>query len=127
VALVVALLLAFFVLDEPWDVVVVVGALVLEVGEIVFWFWYSKRRRVQVGAETLIGRPGVVITECRPHGQVRVDGEIWAARCASSADVGTAVRVEGLEGLTLLVVSDHLTGSGASRESARADPRPLGT
>jgi len=106
VALVVALLLAFFVLDGPWDVLVVVGALVLEVGEIVFWFWYSKRRRVQVGAETLIGRPAVVITECRPLGQVRVDGEIWAARCDSGADVGTTVRVEGLEGLTLLVRPD---------------------
>lgn len=105
-ALVVALLLAFFVLDGPWDVLVVVGALVLEVGEIVFWFWYSKRRRVQVGAETFIGRPAVVITECRPLGQVRVDGEIWAARCDSGADVGTTVRVEGLEGLTLLVRPD---------------------
>jgi membrane protein implicated in regulation of membrane protease activity len=106
VALVVALLLAFFVLDGPWDVLVVVGALVLEVGEIVFWFWYSKRRRIQVGAETLIGRPGVVITECSPLGQVRVAGEIWAARCASGAGVGTAVRVEALEGLTLLVQPD---------------------
>ena len=105
-ALVVALLLAFFVLDGPWDVLVVVGALVLEVGEIVFWFWYSKRRRVQVGAETFIGRPAVVITECRPLGQVRVDGEIWAARCDSGADVGTTVRVEGLEGLTLLARPD---------------------
>lgn len=105
-ALVVALFLAFFVLDSPWSLIVVVGAVVLEVAEIPFWFWYSKRRSVQVGAETLIGRPGVVITECRPLGQVRVDGEIWAARCVSGADVGTAVRVEGLEGLTLLVVPD---------------------
>jgi membrane-bound serine protease (ClpP class) len=106
VALVVALLLAFFVLEGPWDVLVVVGAIVLEVGEIVFWLWYSKRRQVQVGAETLIGRPGVVIKACRPLGQVRVDGEIWAARCVSGADVGTAVRVEGLEGLTLRVLAD---------------------
>jgi len=106
VALVVALLLAFFVLDGPWDVLVVVGALVLEVGEIVFWFWYSKRRRVQVGAETFIGRAAVVITECRPLGQVRVGGEIWAARCDAGADVGTTVRVEGLEGLTLLARPD---------------------
>jgi membrane protein implicated in regulation of membrane protease activity len=103
VALVVALLLAFFVLDEPWSVLVVVGAIVVEVAEIPFWFWYSRRRSAQVGAETLIGRPAVVITECRPLGQVRVDGEIWAARCVSGADVGTAVRVEGRDGLTLLV------------------------
>ncbi len=102
-ALVVALLLAFFVLDGPWDVLVVVGALVLEVGEILFWFWYSKRRRVQVGAETLIGLPGVVITACRALGQVRVGGEIWAARCATGADVGTEVRVEGRDDLTLVV------------------------
>jgi len=103
VALVVALLLAFFVLDAPWSVLVVVGALVVEAAEIPFWFWYSRRRGVQVGAETLIGRPGVVITACRPLGQVRVDGEIWAARCESGADIGTAVRVENRDGLTLVV------------------------
>jgi membrane protein implicated in regulation of membrane protease activity len=103
VALVVALLLAFFVLDEPWGVLVVVGALILEVGEIFFWFWYSQRRHVQVGAETLIGRPGVVITACRPLGQVRVGGEIWAARCASGANIGTEVRVAGRDDLTLIV------------------------
>ena len=102
-ALVVALLLAFFVLDRPWDLLVVVGAIVLEVAEIPFWFWFSRRRSVQVGAETLIGRPGVVITECRPFGQVRLDGEIWAARCSDGAAVGTAVRVDGRDGLTLLV------------------------
>ncbi len=102
-ALVVALLLAFFVLDAPWSVLVVVGALVLEVGEIVFWFWYSRRRNVQVGAETLIGRPGVVITQCRPLGQVRVGGEIWAARCELGVDVGAPVRVEGRDELTLVV------------------------
>jgi membrane protein implicated in regulation of membrane protease activity len=96
VALVVALLLAFFVLDAPWSVLVVVGAIVLEVGEIGFWFWYSRRRNVQVGAETLIGRPGVVITQCRPLGQVRVGGE-------SGVDVGAQVRVEGRDELTLVV------------------------
>jgi membrane protein implicated in regulation of membrane protease activity len=103
VALVVALLLAFFVLDRPWSVLVVVGALVLEVAEIVFWFWYSRRRNVQVGAETLIGRPGVVITQCRPLGQVRVGGEIWAARCELGVDVGAPVRVESRDELTLVV------------------------
>jgi membrane protein implicated in regulation of membrane protease activity len=45
----------------------------------------------------------VVITACRPLGQVRVDGEIWAARCESGADIGTAVRVEDRDGLTLVV------------------------
>lgn len=102
-ALVVALLLALFVLDGPWDVLVVVGALALELGEIFFWMWYSRRRRVQVGAETLLGADAVVVTGCHPRGQVRVGGEIWDARCASGADVGAAVRVVGRDALTLLV------------------------
>lgn len=102
-ALVVALLLALFVLDEPWDVLVVVGALVLEVGEIGFWFWYSRRRSVQVGAETLIGRFADVVTACTPRGQVRLDGETWDARCAEGAPAGSRVRVVGREGLTLEV------------------------
>jgi membrane-bound serine protease (ClpP class) len=103
VALVVALLLAFFVLDEPWDLLVVVGALLLEIGEVFFWFWYTRRRRIQVGAETLIGREGVVVTPCRPRGQVRLQGEIWDARCEAGAAAGERVRVVGREGLTLAV------------------------
>jgi len=103
VALVVALLLAFFVLDEPWDALVVVGALLLEIGEVFFWFWYTRRRRVQVGAETLIGLEGVVVTPCRPRGQVRLQGEIWDARCEAGAAAGELVRVVGRDGLTLAV------------------------
>jgi membrane-bound serine protease (ClpP class) len=103
VALVVALLLAFFVLDEPWDLLVVVGALLLEIGEVFFWFWYTRRRRIQVGAETLIGLEGVVVTPCRPRGQVRLQGEIWDARCEAGAAAGERVRVVGREGLTLAV------------------------
>jgi len=106
VTLVVALLLALFVLDEPWDVFVVVGALVLEVVEIGFWFWYSRRRGVQVGAETLIGATAVVVTPCRPRGQVRLQGEIWDARCDRGADAGASVRVAARDGLTLVVVRD---------------------
>lgn len=102
-ALAVALLLALFVLDEPWDAIVVVGALVLELGELAFWFWYTRRRGAQVGAETLIGREAVVVTPCRPGGQVRLDGEIWEARCSAGANAGERVRVVAREGLTLEV------------------------
>jgi membrane protein implicated in regulation of membrane protease activity len=103
VTLAVALLLAIFVLDEPWDVIVVVGALVLEVGEIFGWMWYTKRRRVQVGAETLIDLEALVLKPCRPRGQVRVQGEIWEAYCEDGADIGDSVRITGRDGLTLFV------------------------
>jgi membrane-bound serine protease (ClpP class) len=105
VTLVVALLLALYVLDEPWDVLVVVGAIVVEVGEIFFWVWYSKRRRIQVGAETLIGAVGVVVVPCRPRGQVRLQGELWEAWCDAGADRGERVRVVAREGLRLEVVA----------------------
>lgn len=82
---------------------VVVGALVLEVAEIGFWFWYSKRRRIQAGAETLIGDAAVVVTPCRPVGQVRVQGELWEAYCRDGADAGARVRVLAREGLRLVV------------------------
>jgi membrane-bound ClpP family serine protease len=103
VTLVVALLLALYVLDDPWGAIVVVGAIFVEIGEVFFWFWYSKRRRVQVGAETLIGLEGVVVTPCRPRGQVRLQGELWDARCEAGAAAGQRVRVVAREGLTLAV------------------------
>jgi membrane protein implicated in regulation of membrane protease activity len=103
VTLVVALLLALYVLDRPWDVVVVVGAIVVEVGEIFFWIWLSKRRRPQVGAETLIGAEAVVVTPCQPRGQVRVAGELWDALCDAGAETGDLVRIVGRRGLTLVV------------------------
>ena len=102
-ALVVALLLAVFVLDRPWNVLVVVGALFLEVAEIFGWMWYARRGSAQVGAETLIGARGAVLSACRPRGQVRVQGEIWDAVCEAGADPGDRVRVTARDGLTLMV------------------------
>lgn len=100
---VVALLLALFVLPHPWGVVAIVGALFVEVGEAWFWIWLSRRRRVVVGAEALVGAEAVVVTPCRPEGQVRIAGELWRARCESGADAGERVSVLRVSGLTLEV------------------------
>ena len=45
-----------FVLPDQWDLPVVLAAAVIEVAETFFWLWYSRRRRVQMGPETLVGR-----------------------------------------------------------------------
>jgi membrane protein implicated in regulation of membrane protease activity len=103
VLLVLAILLAVFVLDQPWSTVVVVVAAVIEVAEIFFWLWYSKRRRVQVGPETLIGRRAEVVHACMPEGQVKLQGELWRARCEEGARSGDRVRVMGREELVLVV------------------------
>ena len=98
-----AIFLAVFVVPAPWGVVLVGAAAVVEIGETFFWVWYSKRRRIQAGAETLIGARAQVAATCRPVGQVRVAGELWGARCERGAEPGETVRIVGRDGLTLLV------------------------
>ena len=101
--LVVAILLAVFVLEEPWTWVAVFAGATFELGEATFFIWWSKRRRAVVGAEVLIGQRALVAAECRPVGQVRLVGELWQARCDPGADVGEEVIVRALDGLTLVV------------------------
>jgi len=103
VLFVAAILLALFVLESPWDAVVLGVAAVAELAELAAWIRYSRRRRIQVGAETLVGGVGDVVRECRPLGQIRLDGEFWEARCDQGADIGDQVRVIGRDGLTLVV------------------------
>src|SRR3954452_18698577 len=103
-ALVVAILLAFFVLPSPWGVVAVVLAALWEVGEGWFMIRWTQRHRAQVGAEALIGRTGKVVVACMPRGQVAVSGERWQAECVAGAAVGEQVVIERIDGLTLLVV-----------------------
>jgi membrane protein implicated in regulation of membrane protease activity len=90
-------------IESAWGWVLVGFAGVVDVAETFFWVWLSRRKRTQVGAETLVGKEAVVVTGCYPEGQVRVQGEIWKARCDDSADPGDRVSVEGIDGLTLRV------------------------
>ena len=92
---------------EPWGVLLIAAGAVVEVGETLFWIWFSKRRRAVVGAEALVGRTAEVARACRPLGVVRLDGELWQARCEEGADRGDQVWVVALEGLTLLVERDR--------------------
>jgi membrane protein implicated in regulation of membrane protease activity len=103
VLLVGSVLLAVFVLSMPWSAVVVGIAALVEVGETFFWIWLSRRGRVQAGPETLIGARAEVVSACRPMGQVRVQGELWQARCDTGVEAGETVRVASRDGLTLVV------------------------
>ncbi len=96
-------LLAIFVLEEPWNWVAVALGATFELAESGFLIWWSKRRRVAVGAETLVGRRAVVSVDCMPEGQVKVAGEIWRARCAGGAGVGDEVVIREVDGLMLVV------------------------
>jgi membrane-bound serine protease (ClpP class) len=95
--------LAIFVVPDGWRLPVVIGFAILEVAETTITWHISRRGAPKVGAETLIGATGRVVTDFRPTGTVRVHGEVWQARCDTGAAVGQRVRVVGRERLTLLV------------------------
>ena len=101
------LLVAGFVflllLPSPWNLIIFVACIPLFLGELAFWNRTVRHRRVQAGAETLIGKTGTVVSTCRPDGQVRLGGEIWEARCAEGADPGETVTVVSRDDLTLVV------------------------
>lgn len=99
----IALLLAIFLLPSPWGFVVVACALVIDVLEVSVGLWYSKRRRATVGTNALVGVTGVALGDLFPEGQVKVNGEIWRARCEAGCDAGAAVVVRAVNGLTLEV------------------------
>ncbi len=90
-------------LPTPWNVIGFIVVLPIWVLELLAWNRTVKHRRKAVGAQTLIGKDAVVSTPCRPVGQVRLNGEIWEARCDAGASPGDRVRVIDRDGLTLVV------------------------
>jgi NfeD-like C-terminal, partner-binding len=78
----------------------------------------------QPGGEGLVGERGEVIVRCAPLGRVRLRGEIWNARCEGPLELGEEVRVEAVDGLTLVVAR----ASNATRRTALgATPSPAPT
>jgi membrane-bound serine protease (ClpP class) len=117
--LLLSVLLATFVVRWPWSLVIVSVGVVVEVGEVVWGRRLAKRWRPRTGPEAMIGKRAKVVSTCRPDGQVRVQGELWEASCALGADIGDKVRIEALEGLTLVVVPQS---SGETAGSAATPP-----
>jgi membrane protein implicated in regulation of membrane protease activity len=100
---VIVALVLLIALPHPWNVAGFAAGLVCFAGEVAFWHRTVRRHRTVVGAQTLIGRQATVISPCRPTGQVRVSGTIWAARCEAGADAGDTVKVVDRDRLTLVV------------------------
>jgi membrane-bound serine protease (ClpP class) len=65
----------------------------------------SQRQAPQGGAAELVGSQGDVRVTLDPEGQIFVDGALWRAKAkdGSRIDAGNRVRIEAVEGLTLLV------------------------
>jgi membrane protein implicated in regulation of membrane protease activity len=95
--------LAIFVVPFPWNIPILVLFGAIEIAETLGTWAWSRRGEPKVGIETLVGAIGRVVTDCRPRGTVRIKGEMWRARCAAGASMGTRVRVVGREELVLIV------------------------
>jgi membrane protein implicated in regulation of membrane protease activity len=93
------ILLAVFVVPWPWGIVTVAVGGLLDIGESFAFVKWSRRRRSPVGVEALVGRTAVVATPA----QVRVAGELWAARSEETLHAGEEVEVTAVDGLTLEV------------------------
>ena len=94
-----------FLLPSPWNLVALLVGLVLWLGEVYGIWRLVRKKQVQAGAETLVGRTATVIAACQPLGQVRLSGEseIWRARCAEGTEGGETVGVVGIDEITLIV------------------------
>ena len=93
----------FLVLDSPWNAAAFFVCLALGCAEAVYHWRRVRGNRVEVGAETLIGKTASVVVACRPVGQVAIAGERWEARCETGAAVGDVVTVVGRHDLQLIV------------------------
>ena len=120
-ALTVALVFALLFLGWPWNLLVILGGLAIETGELAWGLSLARRWKPKTGAEAMIGEKAEVVRACRPLGDVRVQGELWAARCDEGADIGETVRIERIDGLTLVVRPAGAGRRGESTPRAAAD------
>jgi membrane-bound serine protease (ClpP class) len=99
----IALFLAYFAPSTAWSVAILALGAVAEVAEITYGRRLARRWRPKTGPTTMVGKTAEVVSPLRPLGQVRIDGELWEARSAAGAGSGEQVRVDSIEGLTLVV------------------------
>jgi membrane-bound serine protease (ClpP class) len=136
VILLIAIALSFFV-PWPWNLLVVLGGIILEVGEVIWGLRLARRWRPKTGAEAMIGMRAEVVSALHPNGQVRLKGELWEATCDAGAEPGEKVVVRQMNGLTLVVEpvpaegppgrddvgagAVGLSGDGAGRRRSQGD------
>jgi membrane-bound serine protease (ClpP class) len=93
------------------------------VSGITFYFVYRKvlaahrNENVLTGTEEIVGASAEARSTIDPDGRVWLGGTIWSARLAEGASpvgLGDRVRVEAVEGLTLVVRPDPQTAVNAS-------------
>ncbi|HEV2500394.1 MAG TPA: nodulation protein NfeD [Terriglobia bacterium] len=82
-------------------------AVTLPVAVIIFFLVRAAvlalRQKTVTGPEGLVGTFGVARTDLVPAGKVLVHGELWDARASATVKAGETIRVQAVEGFTLVV------------------------
>jgi membrane-bound serine protease (ClpP class) len=81
----------------------------------------SRQVKVTTGTSGMIGLVGRAQTRIAPEGTVFVRGELWRARSSMQIAEGEAVRVRGVEGLTLAVEAESDAALEPKKTSAIAE------
>ncbi|HUK84945.1 MAG TPA: NfeD family protein [Candidatus Acidoferrum sp.] len=83
-------------------ILVVFGVII---GLYIRWIIGPVRRRSKLtGPEAMMGKIGIAITDLKPNGDVRVQGEIWRAKSISGdVEKGDQVIIKALNGLVVIV------------------------
>ena len=80
--------------------------------------WEAHRNdRVRTGAEEMVGAAAEARSSIDPQGRVWLEGALWSARLAEGASpirLGDRVRVEAVDGLTLVVRPEPQTAIQSS-------------
>lgn len=90
------------------EIVLAIAVVLLVIAGIIAWLFYAgvqaQYKRVKTGKEALIGAHGIVTTDLKPKGEIRVLGEFWQAK-AKDGEIsnGTEVQVLCLDGMFLVV------------------------
>jgi membrane-bound serine protease (ClpP class) len=107
-------------LDVPVAAIVVGGILLAAfVAFAAQRAWRARHLPVRTGHEELVGRTGEVRAALDPEGQVFIQGALWRARVANGGGPlrpGDRVRVQSVEGLTLLVTPSAAPASEGEGE-----------
>lgn len=93
--------------DLPTWVMGAIVALWLAKDAVLFPLVWRSYDRSRSSVHSLVGTEGEVEERLAPSGYVRVHGELWHAQIAGKGppiEKGKIVRIEGIRGLTLLVV-----------------------
>jgi membrane-bound ClpP family serine protease len=113
-------------LDSSSDAADVIGPALITMGVLSIVCFYFITRKViaahrdepiRTGSEELVGGTAEVRSPLEPIGQVFAQGTIWGARLRNGArpvPVGSKVRIESVDGLTLVVEPDTEIEEGAN-------------